>query len=83
MKATKRFKSIIKQFKGQNIDDALRSGNNFVDSVFPLLKNHYLTKFQSQETNQLNIQNLQKIKEDKCLLKEIILKDKKDMIGQN
>ena len=35
MKATKRFKSIIKQFKGQNIDDALRSGNNFVDSVFP------------------------------------------------
>ena len=35
MKATKRFKSIIKQFKGQNIDEALRSGNNFVDSVFP------------------------------------------------
>ena len=37
----------------------------------------------SNDTGNKDIQNLQKIKEDKCLLKEIILKDKKDMIGQN
>ena len=35
MKATKRFKSIIKLLKGQNLDDALNAGDNFVDAVFP------------------------------------------------
>ena len=35
MKATKRFKSIIKLLKGQNLDDALKAGNNFIDTIFP------------------------------------------------
>ena len=35
MKATKRFKSIIKLFKDQNIENALRSQNGFVDTIFP------------------------------------------------
>ena len=35
MKATKRFKSIIKLFTGQNIDEALKSRDGFVDTVFP------------------------------------------------
>ena len=35
MKATKRFKSIIKLLKGQNIEDALKTENGFVDTVFP------------------------------------------------
>jgi hypothetical protein len=35
MKATKRFKSIIKLLKGQNIEDALKTENGFEDSVFP------------------------------------------------
>ena len=35
MKATKRFKSIIKLFTGQNIEEALKSRDGFVDTVFP------------------------------------------------
>ena len=35
MKATKRFKSIIKLFTGQNIEEALKSRDGFVDTIFP------------------------------------------------
>jgi len=35
MKATKRFKSIIKLLQGQNIDEALKNKDGFVDTVFP------------------------------------------------
>ncbi len=35
MKANKRFKSIIKLLKGQNLEDALKTENGFVDTVFP------------------------------------------------
>ena len=35
MRGIKRFKSIIKLFKGQNLEDALSNENGFVDSVFP------------------------------------------------
>ena len=35
MRGIKRFKSIIKLFKGQNLEDALTNENGFVDSVFP------------------------------------------------
>ena len=35
MKATKRFKSIIKLFKDQNIEEALKTPNGFIDTVFP------------------------------------------------
>ena len=35
MKATKRFKSIIKLLQGQNLEEALKTENGFVDSVFP------------------------------------------------
>ena len=35
MKASKRFKSIIKLLQGQKLEDALRAQNGFVDSVFP------------------------------------------------
>ena len=35
MKATKRFKSIIKLLKGQNIEEALKTENGFLDTVFP------------------------------------------------
>ena len=34
MKATKRFKSIIKLFTGQNIEEALKSRDGFVDTIF-------------------------------------------------
>ena len=35
MKATKRFKSIIKLFQEQKIEEALKSQNGFTDTVFP------------------------------------------------
>ena len=35
MKATKRFKSIIKLFQEQNIEEALKAENGFIDTVFP------------------------------------------------
>ena len=35
MKAAKRFKSIIKLFKDQNIEEALKTPNGFIDTVFP------------------------------------------------
>ena len=35
MKATKRFKSIIKLFKEQNIKEILKSQNGFTDTIFP------------------------------------------------
>jgi hypothetical protein len=35
MRGIKRFKSIIKLFKGQNLEDALANENGFVDNVFP------------------------------------------------
>ena len=64
MKATKRFKSIIKLFRDQNIEDALRAQNGFVDTIFPPIKTLYLIQFQKSPMNQENTQNLPKIKKD-------------------
>ena len=35
MKATKRFKSIIKLLEGQKIEEALNNKEGFIDEVFP------------------------------------------------
>ena len=78
MKATKRFKSIIKLFKEQNIKEILKSQNGFTDTIFPPTQDSLFNtiseiseeprkypKFAKNKKRQLLTQNDYSLRQDK------------------
>ena len=78
MKATKRFKSIIKLFQEQKIEEALKSQNGFTDTVFPPTQDSLFNsiseipeeprkypKFAKNKKRQLLTQNDYSLRQDK------------------
>ena len=78
MKATKRFKSIIKLFQEQKIEEALKSQNGFTDTIFPPTQDSLFNtiseiseepkkypKFAKNKKRQLLTQNDYSLRQDK------------------